>query len=172
MTFCEAFGETAPVALIALRRFEAGPLDPQASERGQSCRGANDQRTIRNDLAFGISAWARSGSARDDSVVENDGAHADQCFVADPAAVQDGAVADRAGEPMSTAHPCRYAHAQILDIGALPNIDQLIVAAQHGTKPDAAPCASRTLPMTSAVGATQLSGQCRENTVQCIKRHG
>jgi hypothetical protein len=103
-------------------------------------------------------------------------AHADQAVRTDGAAVENGAMADGA----ALADRERKAHvgvedAMFLDIAARADGDALIVAAQHGAKPDADFVAERDLADHARIGRNPVSISGRNvgpKAVERVQGHG
>src|SRR5579863_4402420 len=102
-------------------------------------RCADEKRIVRHRLVFADErAGADDAIGADPGAVHDDRAHADQGVVADGATVQDRIVADGAVFTDRQRIPgIGVQRGIILDIAAHPDLDPLVVAAQHGIEPDA-----------------------------------
>ncbi len=102
-------------------------------------RRSDDQGIVGERLAFGDDrAGADHAALADPRAVHDDGAHADQRAVLDGAAVQDDVVANGAALADGQRKPgVGMKRAVVLHVGALADVDQFVVAAQHRTEPHA-----------------------------------
>src|SRR5450631_3127490 len=118
----------------------ADHLDKFLIERANRARRrADDQRIVRETLAFGYhAAGADQRILPDLDAVEHDCAHPDQAVIANAAAMHDDVVTDHA--IAADHHGETWISMQrriVLDLRAFAQFDPFVVAAQHGAEPDA-----------------------------------
>src|SRR4029450_9509603 len=115
----------------------AGPLSaPPRAEGGGG--GADNKRIFRKLLALGDDgACADDGTAADRCTVHDDRAHADETIIFQRAAVQDDVVAD--GDVLADGERVTGVGVTgriVLNVGALAELDPLIIATQDRAEPD------------------------------------
>lgn len=168
----------APAVLDVLKGRKPYSRDLGRGERPDDLRRrTHDQASRRKDLIFCHQRiGAHEAVFTDPATVEQRRTHADQAVVTDDCAMDDRTVADRdtLADRYWPARVDMYDGA-ILDIAATTNIDQIVVATQHGAEPDRYVTTYIDVSDQLRILGNEAAGSIHEDRyeiIQCMNRHG